>query len=741
MGSSMSRCQWCGKDFDPQHAIEAHRPEGERYGSVCSDQCLAQAGCISKENKERLEKEAAIRRSSEEGRRLLQQEKYEEAIAAADKMAALDGKCVEAKVIKGMALAKKGRYELAIPELEEALKLDSGHAEAKATLEALFADGEQVIGYARAKYGEKAYDAVVLLANKMIERTPSCFNAYLLRGKAYRQAKKYREAIQDFTEALKSPSGVEKKEVLRERGVCHLDLKDFQAATEDCSAALQIDGQDAAALLIRGKSHLAKKERALAAIDFYESARLDPALKGDAPKGIEECEKSLTPTLLAEAAEQPGASLTGEQRQRLDKIIEIYKLKEKVAEIEKTKKRPASPLLVVLLILGLVSLLSCFGLFAAPFRYEWYGPFLLLNLTWAVFAFWEGVRFKKQQGLDKTVNAPLVEEIERQLAAIKEHETSFGLDRAPKKDVNHAPGIVVAGVILLALSSFWLVFTNSQQRTRATFSEAEQLWASGDRAGAVEKYRSILGSLAGLSAIESPAARDQIVKRVVEFDLERKDVQGAKAVLAKAAGHVSGDMRTSLELTVRDAEDDLAVEEGHRLWEAGDANKAVALYHNAAFRQWEKNPGFRQADKALIYSRTIEVNVREGTGRDYARKLIVQALEEGLQLKLAPESATVMKEAEVDRKYTAFQAVVSKLKQFPDKLASDAERRQFNSEVEALLKAFEKLPLDVSGSPYAREKAKTIVTEYDRDVQGRYSGQLVNEFGATVAAIAVHLRE
>jgi hypothetical protein len=317
--------------------------------------------------------------------------------------------------------------------------------------------------------------------------------------------------------------------------------------------------------------------------------------------------------MLAEAAEQPGASLTGEQRQRLDKIIEIYKLKEKVAEIEK--------------------------------------------------------------------------------------------------------------------------------RARATFSEAEQLWASGDRAGAVEKYRSILGLMAGLSAIDNAAARDQIVKRVVEFDLERKDVQGAKSVLVKAAGHVSGDMRASLERAVRDAEDDLAVEEGHRLWEAGDANKAVALYHNAAFRQWKKDPGFRQADKALIYSRTIEVNVREGTGRDYARKLIVQALEEGLQLKLAPESATVMKEAEADRKYTAFQAVVSKLKQFPDKLASDAERRQFNAEVEALLKAFDKLPLDVSGSPYAREKAKAIVTEYDRDVQGRYSGQLVNEFGATVAAIAVHLRE
>ncbi len=200
-------------------------------------------------------------------------------------------------------------------------------------------------------------------------------------------------------------------------------------------------------------------------------------------------------------------------------------------------------------------------------------------------------------------------------------------------------------------------------------------------------------------------------------------------------------MRASLELAVRDAEDNLAVEEGHRLWEAGDTKKAVAVYHSAAFRQWEKNPAFRQADKALIYSRTVDVNVKEGTGRDYARKLIAQGLEEGLQLKLAPESMPVMKEAEADRKYRAFQAVVDKLKQFPDKLASDDERRKFNAEVEALLKAFDKLPLDVRASPYAREKAKAIVTEYDRDVQGRYSGQLVNEFGATVAAIAVRLRD
>lgn len=334
-----------------------------------------------------------------------------------------------------------------------------------------------------------------------------------------------------------------------------------------------------------------------------------------------------------------------------------------------------------------------------------------------------------------------MEEIERRSLTIKEHEASFGLDRAPKKFANHAPRIVVAGVILLALSTFWLVFINSQQRARATFTEAEQLWASGNKAEAVEKYRTVIEAMAGLSAIESTASRGQIVKRVVEFDLQRKDVQGAKAVLAKASGYVGGDIRASLERAVRDAEDELTVEEGHRLWEAGDAKKAVALYHNAAFRQWEKTPGFRQADKALIYSRTIEVNVREGTGRDYARKLIVQALEEGLQLKLAPEFATVMKEAEADRKYAAFRVVVDKLKQFPDKLASDDERRKFNAEVEAMLKAFDKLLLDVSGSPYAREKAKAIVTEYDRDVQGRYSGQLVNEFGAAVAAIAVRLRD
>jgi tetratricopeptide (TPR) repeat protein len=142
MSSNMSRRQWCGKDFDPQNAIEAYRPEGERYGSVCSDQCLAQAGCISKEKKDRQEKEAAMRRSSEESRQLLQQERYDEAIAAAEKLAALDGKSVEARVIKGIAFAKKGTYELAIPQLEEALELEANHNEATTTLAALFTDGK-----------------------------------------------------------------------------------------------------------------------------------------------------------------------------------------------------------------------------------------------------------------------------------------------------------------------------------------------------------------------------------------------------------------------------------------------------------------------------------------------------------------------------------------------------------------------------------------------------------------------
>lgn len=74
-------------------------------------------------------------------------------------------------------------------------------------------------------------------------------------------------------------------------------------------------------------------------------------------------------------------------------------------------------------------------------------------------------------------------------------------------------------------------------------------------------------------------------------------------------------------------------------------------------------------------------------------------------------------------KMTAFKAVLSKLKQFPDRFAPDSTRTAFNKELDELVEAFVDYPFDAKSSPAL---ARSIVELFESKVERKYSGHQYN---------------
>ena len=67
---------------------------------------------------------------------------------------------------------------------------------------------------------------------------------------------------------------------------------------------------------------------------------------------------------------------------------------------------------------------------------------------------------------------------------------------------------------------------------RKELAEADAVWVSGDKAGAVNKYRAILGNRANFLKEED---RPRIYGRVIDYDMESGNAESAKKLLAEAA--------------------------------------------------------------------------------------------------------------------------------------------------------------------------------------------------------------
>ena len=84
-----------------------------------------------------------------------------------------------------------------------------------------------------------------------------------------------------------------------------------------------------------------------------------------------------------------------------------------------------------------------------------------------------------------------------------------------------------------------------------------------------------------------------------------------------------------------------------------------------------------------------------------------------------------------------FEKIVEQYKHFPDDLASDHDREEFNKTLGSLQEEFSNIPFNGS---YQTTDAKKIIDLFRSDIDGKYSGQLYDELDEEIADISNQYR-
>ena len=154
-----------------------------------------------------------------------------------------------------------------------------------------------------------------------------------------------------------------------------------------------------------------------------------------------------------------------------------------------------------------------------------------------------------------------------------------------------------------------------------------------------------------------------------------------------------------------------------------------------------------RAETSTVYSRVIDFDAANGNP-DEARKLIGDVLKadsysgpmlnslalEQPEAKALYAEMTAKKKADTDAKdkVEAFKRVIAKLKSFPDKYATYAEKDKFKEEFDALRDKFQAIPFDGAQN---KDEAKEMIKAFDEKVKGNYKGDSINQFEAQVEDI------
>ena len=195
------------------------------------------------------------------GVQLQQQERFEGAISEYDQAIRLDPKLAEAYTYRGNAYNLLNQYQLAIEDLDEAIRLDPQDA---------FAYSNRGAAYGRLNQHQLAIEDY----NEAIRLDPQDAFAYSNRGAAYNRLNQYQRAIQDYDEAIRLDP--QDASAYSSRGNTYNRLKKYQLAIEDYNEAIRLDPQDASTYSSRGNAYNRLKQYQPAIEDLDEAIRLDP---------------------------------------------------------------------------------------------------------------------------------------------------------------------------------------------------------------------------------------------------------------------------------------------------------------------------------------------------------------------------------------------------------------------------------------------------------------------------------
>jgi serine/threonine protein kinase/tetratricopeptide (TPR) repeat protein len=135
----------------------------------------------------------------------------------------------------------------------------------------------------RILHRSQRYQEAVTAYDVALKVDPSYANAHLWRARAQLELQNYREAGHSFDEYLKK-GGQPLAEVYRTRGVARAQLSNYPEAIQDYAQALAMEPDDFFTRAARGWAYLAMGAYQLALHDFEQAVRLNPE-KGDAYNG------------------------------------------------------------------------------------------------------------------------------------------------------------------------------------------------------------------------------------------------------------------------------------------------------------------------------------------------------------------------------------------------------------------------------------------------------------------------
>jgi tetratricopeptide (TPR) repeat protein len=163
---------------------------------------------------------------------------------------------------RGSAYARKGDFDRALADCQEALRLDPTDATAYV-----------IRGYISAAKGD--LDRAIADYNEAIRRNPGQWEAFYNRGLAFRRRGEVDRAIADFDQAIRLEP--REAEIYINRGKVFGYKRDFDRAIADFDEALRLDPQELDARWNRAHAYVLRGDVARGIAEAREVAARDPS--------------------------------------------------------------------------------------------------------------------------------------------------------------------------------------------------------------------------------------------------------------------------------------------------------------------------------------------------------------------------------------------------------------------------------------------------------------------------------